>query len=100
MLPFENHSAQKQYGYLSASLTDELSNALARVRGLRVVSVPSIPPGVPDDRGLGQRLNVGSVLRGSVARAGQQLAPRPPVEQVGGQGGQEEEGLRAAVASA
>ena len=76
VLPFVNVSADPENEYFSDGMTEELITALGRVEGLRVVSRASAftfkGRGV-DVREVGQRLNVGTVLEGSVRRSGDRL---------------------------
>jgi TolB-like protein/Flp pilus assembly protein TadD len=75
VLPFSNLAGEKD-DYFSDGLTEEIQDALSGVTGLRVVASTSAGPlkkqGM-DIRDLGQRLNVSSVLEGSVRREGQNV---------------------------
>jgi eukaryotic-like serine/threonine-protein kinase len=76
VLPFVNVSADPENEYFSDGMTDELITALGRVEGLRVVSRGSaftFKGKNVDVREVGQRLNVGAVLEGSVRRAGDRV---------------------------
>ena len=71
VLPFVNMSADPDNEFFSDGMTEELINALSRVPGLRVVSRTSafaFKGREVDVREVGQRLNVGMVLEGSVRR--------------------------------
>ena len=71
VLPFVNMSADPDNEFFSDGMTEELINALSRVPGLRVVSRTSaftFKGRQVDVREVGQRLNVGTVLEGSVRR--------------------------------
>jgi eukaryotic-like serine/threonine-protein kinase len=71
VLPFVNMSADPGNEFFSDGMTEELINALSRVPGLRVVSRTSaftFKGREVDVREIGQRLNVGTVLEGSVRR--------------------------------
>ncbi len=71
VLPFVNMSADPENEFFSDGMTEELINALSRVPGLRVVSRTSafaFKGREVDVREVGQRLNVGTVLEGSVRR--------------------------------
>jgi serine/threonine-protein kinase len=71
VLPFVNMSADPENEFFSDGMTEELINALSRVPGLRVVSRTSaftFKGREVDIREVGQRLNVGTVLEGSVRR--------------------------------
>jgi adenylate cyclase len=78
VLPFVNMSADKADEYLSDGMTEELINALAKVPGLRVpgrTSCFAFKGKNEDDifRQVGDRLCVGTVLEGSVRKAGDKL---------------------------
>ncbi|MBI1791693.1 MAG: hypothetical protein HYR60_29535 [Acidobacteria bacterium] len=76
VLPFSNLSADPDNEYFSDGLTEELIHALTRLERLRVVAWPSAHQfkGKPHDiRQIGEQLEVGSVLEGSVRRAGDRL---------------------------
>lgn len=71
VLPFANVSSDQGNEYFSDGLTDELINVLAKVEGLQVAargSVFQFKGRAEDIRTVGQRLNVGAVLEGSVRR--------------------------------
>ncbi|HTL49730.1 MAG TPA: TIR domain-containing protein [Steroidobacteraceae bacterium] len=76
VLPFENLSGRKEDAYLADGLQEEVLNALARLRDLTVISRTSVQEfrGNPENlKAIGERLNVGSVLEGSIRREGQTL---------------------------
>jgi serine/threonine-protein kinase len=76
VLPFINMSADPDNEFFSDGMTEELINALSQVEGLRVASRTSAfayKGRDVDVREIGQRLNVTSVLEGSVRRAGSRL---------------------------
>ena len=76
VLPFVNASADPENEYFSDGMTEELITALTKVEGLRVASRTSVfaLKGAREDvRALGARLNVSTVLEGSVRRAGTRL---------------------------
>src|SRR5438477_2043790 len=78
VLPFVNMSADKHDEYLSDGMTEELINALARVPGLRVpgrTSCFAFKGKNEEDifRKVGDQLHVGTVLEGSVRKAGDKL---------------------------
>jgi serine/threonine-protein kinase len=76
VLPFANLSASPDDEYFADGMTDELINALAKVPGLHVVSRTSCFAfkGRPEDaREIGRRLQVRTVVEGSVRRAGSRL---------------------------
>jgi len=76
VLPFVNLSSDKENEYFSDGMTEELINALANVDGLRVASRTSafaFKGKNVDIRQLGEKLNVGAVIEGSVRREGDRL---------------------------
>ena len=78
VLPFVNMSADKNDDYLSDGMTEELINALAKVPGLRVpgrTSCFAFKGKNEEDifRKVGDELHVGTVLEGSVRKAGDKL---------------------------
>ena len=76
VMPFVNVSAEPENEYFSDGMTEELITALGRVEGLRVVSRASVFTFKGKDvdvREVGQRLNVGAVLEGSVRRSGDRV---------------------------
>ena len=78
VLPFVNLSADKNDEYLSDGMTEELINALARLPGLRVpgrTSCFAFKGKSEEDifRKVGDQLSVGTVLEGSVRKAGDKL---------------------------
>jgi adenylate cyclase len=76
VLPFVNLSPDKESEYLSDGITEELCTALTQVKGLRVPACTSsfVFKGKTEDiRKIGEQLNVGTVLEGSVSKAGIKL---------------------------
>jgi serine/threonine-protein kinase len=78
VLPFVNMSADKNDEYLSDGMTEELINVLAKVPGLRVPGRTSCFAfkGKNEEgifRKVGDQLHVGTVLEGSVRKAGEKL---------------------------
>src|SRR5947208_3970567 len=78
VLPFVNMSAEKNDEYLSDGMTEELINVLAKVPGLRVpgrTSCFAFKGKNEEDifRKVGDQLHVGTVLEGSVRKAGDKL---------------------------
>jgi serine/threonine-protein kinase len=76
VLPFVNMTADPDNEFFSDGITEELINALTRVKGLRVTSRTSAFAYKGRDldvREIGQKLNVTAVLEGSVRRAGNRL---------------------------
>jgi serine/threonine protein kinase/Tfp pilus assembly protein PilF len=76
VLPFANLSADKENEYFSDGLAEEIINALTRVPGLRVIartSSFSFRGKETDVREIGAKLNVESILEGSVRKAGNRI---------------------------
>jgi TolB-like protein/Tfp pilus assembly protein PilF len=76
VLPFANRSPSVDDEYFADGMTDELINALAKVPGLHVVSRTScfaFKGRSEDAREIGRRLQVATVLEGSIRRAGPRL---------------------------
>jgi eukaryotic-like serine/threonine-protein kinase len=76
VLPFVNLSGDPANEYLGDGITEELINALARVRGLRVAARSSTfayKGREQDARVLGERLKVRALVEGSVRRQGDRL---------------------------
>ncbi|HVO47940.1 MAG TPA: winged helix-turn-helix domain-containing protein [Steroidobacteraceae bacterium] len=76
VLPFENLTGRPEDAYLAEGLHEEVLNALARIRDLKVISRASVASyrGVrPDMHEISSRLGVGTVLEGSVRRDGNVL---------------------------
>ncbi|HSA92825.1 MAG TPA: hypothetical protein VLE48_07430, partial [Terriglobales bacterium] len=76
VLPFANLSSSPDDEYFSDGITEEITNALARVPGMKVAARTSafsfkgknVPAGE-----IGRSLNVGTILEGSLRRAGKKL---------------------------
>ena len=76
VLAFANLSTDSDNEYLSDGLSDEIINALTRIEDFRVASRTSafaFKGSNEDIRSIGRRLNVRSVLEGSVRKAGDRL---------------------------
>ena len=76
VLPFADMSQEKDQDYFCEGLAEELIDALARLEGLRVVARTSafhFKGQSPDLREVGEKLNVKTVLEGSVRKAGNRL---------------------------
>ena len=76
VLAFANMSADPENEYLSDGISEEIINALAKIEGVRVASRTSafsFKGKAEDIRTIGERLNVSTVLEGSVRRAGDRL---------------------------
>jgi len=72
VLPFVNLSADPASGYFSDGLTEELTDSLARIKGLRVVansSASTFKGKAVNVSDVGRALNVAEVLEGSVERS-------------------------------
>jgi TolB-like protein/Flp pilus assembly protein TadD len=76
VLPFENMSSDPEQEYLSDGIAEELLNALAKMQNLQVAARTSSfafkgqNPGITE---IGQKLNVDTVLEGSVRKSGNRL---------------------------
>ncbi|MGZ6660991.1 MAG: protein kinase domain-containing protein [Solirubrobacteraceae bacterium] len=76
VLPFANMSGDPQNDYLGDGLSEELIGGLSQVRGLQVAARSSsfaFKGKNEDVRSIGATLGVGSVLNGSVRKAGNKL---------------------------
>ncbi len=76
VLPFKDMSPQKDQDYFCEGLAEELINALTQVQDLKVAartSSFSFKEKDEDIREIGRILNVGTVLEGSVQKAGNRL---------------------------
>jgi serine/threonine-protein kinase len=76
VLPFVNLSADKENEYFSDGLAEEIINALAKVPELRVIARTSafaFRGKEQDLRTISERLKVGTILEGSVRRAGNRI---------------------------
>jgi eukaryotic-like serine/threonine-protein kinase len=76
VLPFVNASADPENEYFSDGMTDELITALSKVEGLQVASRTSVfafKDLREDVRSLGARLDVPTVLEGTVRKSGNRL---------------------------
>jgi len=76
VLPFVNASPDPENEYLSDGITDELIDALSKVRGLRVASRTSVfglKGKVQDVRAVGALLGASAVIEGTVRRSGDRL---------------------------
>jgi TolB-like protein/Tfp pilus assembly protein PilF len=69
VLPFENLSPEKDQEYFCGGLKESIIHALKQARNLRVPATTSLFEGKPRDyREIGQKLNVNTVLDGSVQK--------------------------------
>ncbi len=76
VLPFDNFSAEKDTEYLSDGLTEEITTALSRLPGLKVVarnSAFAFKGRKEDLRKVGATLGVTTILEGSLRKAGKQM---------------------------
>lgn len=76
VLPFANLSADKENEYFSDGLAEDIIDALTQVAGLRVMARTSafaFRGKEQDVREIGARLNVESILEGSVRKAGNRI---------------------------
>jgi non-specific serine/threonine protein kinase len=76
VLPFTNLSTDKEQEYFCDGMAEEIINALTHVEGLRVVartSAFSFRGKKIDIREIGRKLNVETLLEGSVRKAGNRL---------------------------
>jgi len=76
VLPFADFSPEGDYAWFADGLTDEILNALARTRSLRVASrTSSFAYRSPDKdvKTIAGELNVAHILEGSVRRAGDRI---------------------------
>ena len=76
VLAFANMSPDNENAYFSDGISEEILNALVKVKGLRVVARSSsfaYKGQNPDLRELGAKLNAGHVLEGSIRRAGDRV---------------------------
>jgi len=76
VLPFEDLSPQKDQEYFCDGMTEELINRLSNIKGLKVparTSVFMFKGKAEDIRDIGQKLNVRTVLEGSIRKIDNQL---------------------------
>ncbi len=76
VLPFANMSADQEQDYFCDGMTEEIINALSHIEKLRVVARTSsfaFKGKLEDTREIGRRLNVETLLEGSVRKAGNRL---------------------------
>jgi len=76
VLPFVNMSADPEQDYFCDGLAEEIINALTKIEELKVVARTSafaFKGEKLDVREIGKRLNVGTVLEGSVRKSGNRL---------------------------
>jgi serine/threonine-protein kinase len=76
VLPFTNASADPDMEFFSDGVADEIIGALGKLRGLRVAARSScyaLRGRSEDARVVGERLGVGTILEGTVRRAGSRV---------------------------
>ncbi|MGD8726740.1 MAG: protein kinase [Gemmatimonadales bacterium] len=76
VLPFSNLSADPENEYFSDGITEEITNALTKIRSMRVASRTSAfvhKGSTLDVRQIGRKLGVDHVLEGSVRRDGDRI---------------------------
>ncbi len=76
VLPFANRSRDEEDEYFAEGLADELLNVLAKIRGLRVAARTSssqFKDTADDLATIGRKLNVATLLEGSVRKAGNRV---------------------------
>lgn len=76
VLPFEDFSQEADQGYFSRGIAEEILNLLAKTRGLRVAARTSsfaFADSDVDIRDIGNKLNVDTVLEGSIRKSGDKI---------------------------
>lgn len=76
VLPFANLSGERQQEYFCDGMSEEIINALARIKGLRVAARTStliFKNSSDDAREIGRKLHVDTLLEGSVRQASDRL---------------------------
>lgn len=76
VLPFEDYSENADQDHFSRGIAEEILNLLAKTRGLRVAARTSsfvFAGGEIDIREIGNKLNVDTVLEGSIRKAGDKI---------------------------
>ena len=76
VIPFRNLGGATENEFFSEGMTEEIADALAQVPGLRVAARTSAAAAVAkglDLRRVGEELQVGSILQGSVQRVGDRV---------------------------
>ncbi len=76
VLPFADMSPQKDQDYFCEGIAEEIINALTKIQDLRVISRSSafaFKGQNQDIRKVGEQLDVGTVLEGSIRKAGNRL---------------------------
>jgi serine/threonine-protein kinase len=76
VLPFSNLSPEPEQQYFCDGMTEDIINALTAIAELQVIgrtSTFALEPGVRDLREIGARLGAGTIVEGSVRKAGEML---------------------------
>ena len=76
VLPFANLSTDIEQQYFCDGITEDIINALTAIPELQVIgrnSMFSLEPGLLDPREIGARLGAGTIVEGSVRKAGETL---------------------------
>ena len=76
VLPFDNFSADPENAYFADGIQDDILTSLAKIGDLKVISRTSVMPyrgQTHNLREIGQALNVGTILEGSVRREGNRV---------------------------
>jgi adenylate cyclase len=76
VLPFNNFSNNKEDEYFSDGITEEIINALSKVKDLQMASRTSVfayKNVIKDIRDIGKELNVATILEGSVRKNGNRI---------------------------
>ena len=97
VLPFANISADPEDEYFSDGMTEELISKLSHLHDLSVIARTSIMQYKETGKGIaeiGRELQVGTILEGSVRKAGEQPAHHRPIDRRGQPGAPLVRGLR------
>jgi adenylate cyclase len=76
VLPFANLSSNPEDGYFADGMTEELIDRLAQVKSLKVIARTSVMKYKGSEKGaseVGKELNIGSLIEGSVRKAGNRV---------------------------
>lgn len=76
VLPFDNLSSDPAEGYFADGITEELISTLSNIEGLRVISRTSVMVYKTEKKKMseiGKELNVGSVVEGTIRKAGDRV---------------------------
>lgn len=76
VLPFNNFSPESDNEYFSDGITEEIINALTKIKDLKVASRTSVfayKKEIKDIREIGKELDVSNILEGSVRKAGNKI---------------------------